>query len=73
MALTKSATSSRAWPWPLRGAFLIPPALLVVADFRVIKPQGCAATVGFNEFTALESSELNRLKSKNRYRRKFSN
>ena len=29
----KSATTSRAWPRPLRGAFLIPPALLVVADF----------------------------------------
>jgi hypothetical protein len=29
----KSATASRAWPLP--GAFLIPPALLGVADFIV--------------------------------------
>jgi hypothetical protein len=28
----KSATTSRAWPRPLRGASLIPPALLVGAD-----------------------------------------
>jgi hypothetical protein len=28
----KSAAISRAWPRPLRGAILIPPALLVVAD-----------------------------------------
>ena len=32
MELIKSATTSRAWPRHLRGAFLIPPALLVVAD-----------------------------------------
>jgi hypothetical protein len=29
---TKSATTSRAWSRPLRGAIPIPPALLVVAD-----------------------------------------
>ena len=28
----KSAAISRAWPRPLRGAILIPPTLLVVAD-----------------------------------------
>jgi len=28
----KSATTSRAWPRSPRGAFLIPPALLLVAD-----------------------------------------
>jgi hypothetical protein len=28
----KSATTSRAWSQPLPAAFLIPPALLVVAD-----------------------------------------
>ncbi len=32
MELIKSAITSRAWPRPLQGAFLIPPALLVVAD-----------------------------------------
>jgi hypothetical protein len=30
----KSATASRAWPLP--GAFLIPPALLVVADLSFL-------------------------------------
>ncbi|MGB9441276.1 MAG: hypothetical protein WCB15_25270 [Desulfobacterales bacterium] len=29
----KSAATSRAWPRPLPGAFLIPPALLLVADY----------------------------------------
>ena len=29
----KSAITSKAWPLPLRGAFLIPPALLVATDF----------------------------------------
>jgi hypothetical protein len=29
----KSAITSRAWFWPLPGVFLLPPALLVVADF----------------------------------------
>ena len=33
--LYKSATTRRAWPLP--EAFLIPPALLVVADFIMIK------------------------------------
>jgi len=28
----RSAAGCRSWPRPLRGAYLIPPALLVVAD-----------------------------------------
>jgi hypothetical protein len=32
----KSATSSRAWPRLLRGAFLIPPALLVVEQVNSV-------------------------------------
>ena len=32
----KSATTIRAWLRPLRGAFLIPPVLLVVADFSAL-------------------------------------
>jgi hypothetical protein len=38
----KSATASRAWPFP--GAFLIPPALLVVADFGNAKCDICSFT-----------------------------
>jgi len=37
--LYKSATTSRAWPRPLRGAFLIPPPLLVVADLILGFPE----------------------------------
>jgi len=39
----KSATSSRARP--LRGAFLIPPALLVVADFTQKKFNGIMLSI----------------------------
>jgi hypothetical protein len=42
----KSATTSRAWPRPLRGAIPIPPALLVVADFFGFETLPCVKSKG---------------------------